>query len=149
MSQFPKVLGQINDFQNWYPVKANVYTKYFQETRSKYMSEQIEVLKNAYKIEESSKKDALLAIVADKYCRIIIDATKDKPKSAMELAYETKIPISTIYRRLQTLHDSSLLHTSGMISEDGKKLFLYKSKVKGIHSTFEDGNVDIKLILNR
>ena len=113
------------------------------------MSEQIEVLKNTYKIEESSKKDALLAIVADKYCRIIIDATKDKPKSAMELAYETKIPISTIYRRLQTLHDSSLLHTSGMISEDGKKLFLYKSKVKGIHSTFEDGNVDIKLILNR
>ena len=113
------------------------------------MNKQVEILENKYRIEEPAKKDALLSIVADKYCRAIIEATKDKPKSAMELSYETGIPISTIYRRLQTLHDNNIFHTSGMISEDGKKLFLYKSKIKGIHGIFEDGHTDVRLIFNQ
>ena len=113
------------------------------------MSKQIEILKTICKIDEPSKKDALLSIIADKYCRTIIHVTKDKPKSAIEITNETKIPISTIYRRLQTLHDNNLLRTSGMITEDGKKLFLYKSKIKRITSTFENGCTDVKLIFNQ
>lgn len=112
------------------------------------MSKQIEILQNMCKIEESSKKDALLSIMADEYCRTIIHVTTDKPKSAIEITNETKIPISTVYRRLQTLHDNKLLRTSGMINEDGKKLFLYKSKIKGISSTFENGQTDVKLTFN-
>ena len=112
------------------------------------MSKQIETLENLYKIEEESKKDVLLSIMADKYCRKIIDATKNKPKSAVELNTETKIPISTIYRRLQILHDNKLVHTSGMITGEGKKLFLYKSRIQGIVSTFENGQINVKLILN-
>ena len=113
------------------------------------MSKQVEILKNTYKIEESTKKDVLLYIIADKYCRAIMNAIKDKPKSATELTYETEIPISTVYRRLQTLHDNNLLHTSGMINEDGKKLFLYKSRVNRIYSTFENGHIDVKLIFKQ
>ena len=113
------------------------------------MSKQVNVLKNSYKIEEPIKKDSLLSIMADRYCRTIINATKDKPKSAIELTNETKIPISTIYRRLQTLHDNKLLYTSGMISDDGKKLFLYKSKVRGIAASFEDGQIELELIFNQ
>ena len=112
------------------------------------MSKQIEILKNMCKIEEPPKKNALLSIMADEYCRTIIHVTKDKPKSAIEITNETKIPISTVYRRLQTLHDNNLLRTSGMINEDGKKLFLYKSKIKGIVSTFENGHTDVKLTFN-
>jgi predicted transcriptional regulator len=56
----------------------------------------------------------------------------DKPKSAMELSSDKKIPISTVYRRLQTLYDAKLLAISGSINEDGKKYFLYKSRVKSI-----------------
>ncbi len=113
------------------------------------MNKQTEILKNTYKIEDTPKKDSLLSIMADKYCRTIIYVTKDKPKSAIEITNETKIPISTIYRRLQTLHDNNILRTSGMITEDGKKLFLYKSKIRGIISVFENGHTDIKLIFNQ
>ena len=127
----------------------SVLTKYFQVKHYGIMSKQIETLEKIYKIEESSKNDTLLSILADRYCRAIIDATKDKPKSAVELNNETKIPISTIYRRLQMLHDNKLVHTSGMITGEGKKLFLYKSKIQGIVSIFENGQIDIKLILNR
>ena len=41
----------------------------------------------------------------------------------MEIAADTKIPISTVYRRLQTLHDNKFMAISGMISDDGKKFF--------------------------
>ena len=113
------------------------------------MNKQVEILEKPRSGEDSSKNDTLISIMADKYCRAIIHATKDKPKSAVELTNETKIPISTVYRRLQILHDNKLVRTSGMITREGKKLFLYKSKVSGIISIFENGQTDVQLILNQ
>lgn len=99
------------------------------------------------KVDEENK-DAILEIISDKYCRAILDTTMDKPKSAMEISAESKIPISTVYRRLQTLHDTKLLGISGSISDDGKKYFLYRSKVKAISSSFKGGFVEIEVIPN-
>ena len=100
------------------------------------------------KIEEDSKKDAILEVMADKYCRTILENTMEKPKSAMEISAETKIPISTVYRRLQTLHDNKLLGISGSISDDGKKYFLYKSKVKCIQTLFNGSHIEIEIVPN-
>ena len=100
------------------------------------------------KIEEDSKKDAILGVISDRYCRSIIENTMEKPKSAMEISAETKIPISTVYRRLQTLHDNKLLGISGSISDDGKKYFLYKSKVKSIATSFNGSNIEIEIVPN-
>lgn len=100
------------------------------------------------KIEEDAKKDAILEIISDKYCRAILDTTMDTPKSAMEISAESKIPISTVYRRLQTLHDNKLLGISGSISDDGKKYFLYRSKVKAISSSYKSGFVEIEIVPN-
>jgi hypothetical protein len=47
------------------------------------------------------------------------------------------------------LHDNKLLFTSGSISDEGKKFFLYKSKVKGIQSRFDDGKIEVEIILNK
>lgn len=108
----------------------------------------MQAMQQTFKIEETEKQDDLLEILSDKYCRAIIESIMDKPKSVIEITDETKIPMSTVYRRVQTLHDSKLLATSGTITEDGKRLFLYKSKVKGIQSVFNDGKVEVELILN-
>ena len=108
----------------------------------------MQALQSTYKIEEDVKNDALLSIVSDKYCRSILEAIMDMPKSAIEIASEKKIPISTVYRRIQTLHDNKLVQTSGTITDEGKRLFLYKSKIKGIKSKFESGKMDVELILN-
>jgi len=72
----------------------------------------------------------------------------DKPKSAMEISAESKIPISTVYRRLQSLHDNKLLGISGTISDDGKKYFLYRSRIKSISSLFIGGFVEIEVVPN-
>lgn len=108
----------------------------------------MQILQPAFRIEETERKDGMLEVVSDKYCRTILKSTMHKPKSAMEISADDKIPISTVYRRIQMLHDNKLLLTSGTISEDGKKLFLYKSKIKGIKSKFNDGQIEVKLILN-
>ena len=84
------------------------------------------------KITDDERKQVILEVLADKYCKHILHSTMEKPKSAMELSGDKKIPISTVYRRLQTLYDAKLLAISGSINEDGKKYFLYKSKVKSI-----------------
>ena len=109
----------------------------------------MQILQPAFRIEETEKKDSLLEIISDKYCRTILESTMYKPKSVMEITAETKIPISTVYRRIQTLYDNKLLRTSGTITNDGKRLFLYKSKIKGIQSNFCNGQVEVEVILNK
>ena len=100
------------------------------------------------KIEEVERKDRLLEIVSDKYCRAILESIMDIPKSVIEIMAETKIPMSTTYRRIQMLHDNKLVVTSGMITNEGKRLFLYKSKIKGIQSRFSDGKTEVELVIN-
>ncbi len=100
------------------------------------------------KIEDEERKSAILEMVSDKYCRTILETTMQTPKSAMEIATEAKIPISTVYRRLQNLHDSKLLGISGQISDDGKNFFLYKSKVKAIATSFDGNQIEIEIVPN-
>lgn len=97
---------------------------------------------------EDEKKDTLLEIMSDKYCRAIIESTMNAPKAAIEISAETKIPISTVYRRLQALHDNKLLGISGSITAEGKKHFLYKSKVKAMTSRFNGGNLEVEIVPN-
>ena len=108
----------------------------------------MQTLQHAFKIEEIEKKESLLEILSDKYCRAIIESITYKSKSVIEISAETKIPMSTVYRRIQSLYDNKLIKTSGIITDDGKKLFLYKSKVKGIQSVYNDGKTEVELILN-
>lgn len=99
------------------------------------------------KIEEG-KKDSILEMISDRYCRAILESTMDAPKSAIEVSAECKIPISTVYRRLQSLYDNRLLAISGAITTEGKKHFLYKSKVRTIISKFNGVDVDVEIVPN-
>jgi predicted transcriptional regulator len=108
----------------------------------------MQVLQQGKQVQEEVTKDVVLGILADKYSRAILDATMDSPKSAIDLSAECKIPISTAYRRVQELHDNKLLGISGSINEDGKKYFLYKSKIKSIMACFNGGLLEIEIVPN-
>jgi predicted transcriptional regulator len=86
--------------------------------------------------------------MSDKYCRAIIDSTMTVPKAAIEISADCNIPISTVYRRLQILYDNKLLGISGAITTEGKKHFLYKSRIKAITSKFNGGNVEVEVVPN-
>jgi predicted transcriptional regulator len=104
---------------------------------------------NQLKIEESESKESFLEVLSDKYCRFILEAIMDTPKSAIEVSREKSIPLSTVYRRIQLLHDSKMIQTSGVITEEGKRLFLYKSKIKEINTCFHDGKIDVNIVFNK
>lgn len=106
------------------------------------------MLQHIYKIEDDSKKDSLLGIIADKNCRIILDNIKNKKKSVMEIAKDTGICISTIYRKIQVLEDNKLLRISGSFSEDGQKSFFYKNRIKSIHVMYNEGITKVEIIYN-
>ena len=97
-------------------------------------------------LENETLTDKILGVLSDSYSRNILAATIEKPKAASTLTGETGIPISTIYRRLQNLLDVKLLKVSGTIRKEGKKYFLYQSKIKEIHSVIQGSNVEIKLV---
>ncbi len=101
------------------------------------------------KIEEPERKENFLEILSDKYCRSILEAIMDTPKSAIEVSREKIIPLSTVYRRIQQLHDSKMIRTSGVITEEGKRLFLYKSKIKEVNTRFSDGKLDVEVVFTK
>ena len=103
---------------------------------------------NQLKIEEPERKESFLEILSDKYCRSILESIMDAPKSAIEVSREKMIPLSTVYRRIQQLHDSKMIRTSGVITDEGKRLFLYKSKIKEVNTSFHDGNIDVDVVFN-
>ena len=108
----------------------------------------MQVLLQGKPVQEETTKDVLLRILADKYSRAILESTMDSPKSAIEISAECKIPISTAYRRVQGLHDQKLLGISGSINDDGKKYFLYKSKVKSIMTCFNGSTIEVEIVPN-
>jgi len=108
----------------------------------------MQVLLQGKPVQEQTTKDVLLEILADKYSRAILESTIDMPKSALDLSKDCGIPISTAYRRVQRLHSHKLLGISGSINEDGKKYFLYKSKIKCIVTCFNNGTLEVEIIPN-
>ena len=95
----------------------------------------------------SQKNLMMLNTLGDLYCMTILETVQEIPKPAIEINAETRIPISTVYRRIQTLHDFGFLKVSGSISKDGKKYFLYKNKVKSIEAKF-DGKLTVEVKLD-
>ncbi len=108
----------------------------------------MQVLLQGRQVGEETAKDFLIGIQADKYCRAILESARECPKSAKQLSQECNIPISTAYRRVQELHDHKLLSISGVINEDGKKYFLYKSKISGILVCYNRGLIEVEVVPN-
>jgi len=99
-------------------------------------------------IYDEQRKSKILEMISDEYCRKILSITMKEHKSVNEISKETKIPISTTYRRVQRLHNEKLMRISGIINEDGKKSFLYKSKIKSIYAFFNGDFIEIEIIPN-
>jgi predicted transcriptional regulator len=107
----------------------------------------VQELIQTQEISDDVRKQIILESIADKYSEQILKNTIEKPKSAMMISEEEKIPLSTVYRKLQRLYDGKLLAISGSINRDGKKYFLYMSKIKEvtIHCNLEQTTIECVL----
>jgi hypothetical protein len=93
-------------------------------------------------------QDALLAILADRHCRNIIKTTIDSPKSAKELSYIHGVSLNTTYRRIHALWNKRVLRISGVINDNGKKVFVYQSRIRGINIRFANRSLEIDIVPN-
>ena len=100
------------------------------------------------KIEDEKRKQVILETLADQYSQDILQTIMDKPKSVMDITAETRIPVSTVYRRIQLLHDNKIVSISGTISDDGKKYFLYKSKIRSVSIISDCYSTKIEIVPN-
>ncbi len=100
------------------------------------------------KIEDEKRKQVILETLADQYSQDILQTIMDKPKSVMDITAETRIPVSTVYRRIQLLHDNKIVSISGTISDDGKKYFLYRSKIRSISIISDCYSTKIEIVPN-
>ena len=105
-------------------------------------------LENGTFLDNETQKNELLNVLADDYSRNILNRIIEIPKSGVQLSNETGIPASTVYRKLSRMADLKLMKITGIISPEGKKIFLYQSRVKSVYAKFEGGFIDMEIILN-
>jgi len=100
-------------------------------------------------VSDEPSKQRILAAMADEYSRKILTATIQDPISALELSKKYEIPITTVYRRIDELVEAGLLAAvkSGRTT-DGKWYDLYRSLLRRIDVSFENGDVRIEIIVN-
>lgn len=64
--------------------------------------------------------------------RHILFATMKQPKSIQDISSEQKIPLSSVYKRIASLKECSLIHEKTDFSENGYITRYYQSKIKDI-----------------
>ena len=71
--------------------------------------------------------------------RSVLFSVKNESKDATQIADELKISLSTVYKTLSTLEDLTLAEIDRyVISSEGKKIKLYRSRIGKVEITLDD-----------
>ena len=97
---------------------------------------------------DSEQQQMILKLLLDNRIQILNELMQNEPKTAIELSHESKINLNAVYRVLHKLDDGNFLKISFNITPNGKKSYLYKSKLESINARYHKGNLDISLNLN-
>lgn len=91
----------------------------------------------------------LLKVVGDEYARAILLSIINEPKSAIDIAREKKIPISSIYRKIHWLENARLIKVKGfVITGDGKKYHRYQSRINTIQVSLMGNAIQVEFTNN-
>ena len=98
---------------------------------------------------DSNLRKAILKALSDEYSRTIMNKTIEKPKSVVDLVKECDIPMTTAYIRVHELEENKILKVAGsIVTDDGKKYFLYQNRLKSIYVVFGLEELDIQIVEN-
>ncbi len=81
--------------------------------------------------------------------RSVLFSIKNESKDATKIAEELKISLSTVYKTLSTLEELALAEIDKfIISSEGKKIKLYRSRIGKVEITLEDLEPSLNLYSN-
>jgi len=103
------------------------------------------MVRDPFADEEVPDLQELLGALEDPDCRTIVRRL-DEPMTASELSDECDIPLSTIYRKLDTMSDATLLDELTEVRSDGHHTTRYDVAFDEIRILLEeDRSLDIEL----
>jgi hypothetical protein len=95
---------------------------------------------------EKQESVSILKELFDGFSYKILLSTLDEPKSVFQICEENDVPISSTYKKIRKLKESGLLFIDKIvISERGKKIVFYRSKVRSIELTLDKQQVTLQL----
>ncbi|ELZ28036.1 IclR-like transcriptional regulator [Halogeometricum pallidum JCM 14848] len=83
-------------------------------------------------VSDASEVESFFDVLDDGDCRAILRATSEEALSAGELSEECDIPLSTTYRKLESLTEAGLLEESLRLRRSGKHTSEYRRRVDDI-----------------
>jgi predicted methyltransferase len=84
----------------------------------------------------------ILREFADRITYRIIVSIIHSPKSATQICTENKLPLSSTYKRIRKLYDGGLIIVERInIDSKGKKVVLYRSKIKSLEFNLKEDNI--------
>lgn len=85
-------------------------------------------------------------LLTEEYSAKILLATMGKAKSAFELSEKLGIPIAACYRKINLLEGAGLIYCDERkLTRAGKRINLYKARVKNAQITFEKNKIKAKI----
>ena len=100
-------------------------------------------------IKNEKQKAAIANALIDKYSRKILNSTMENSKSVMDIMREQEIPMTSAYRRIKSLQDNKLIKIEkSVVTDDGKRYYLYRSTLKSVVINYIDGNLYVDITLN-
>ncbi|GKS67625.1 hypothetical protein YTPLAS73_11720 [Nitrosarchaeum sp.] len=98
---------------------------------------------------DSNLRKAILKALSDEYSRAIMNYTIEQPRSVVEIVKDCDIPMTTAYRRVNELEENKILKVTGsVVTDDGKKYFLYQNRLKSIYVIFGLEALDVQIVEN-
>lgn len=77
---------------------------------------------------------SICEVLGDKVSYAVLLSVMKSPKSASEISIESNLPISSTYKALKKLQRADLIKAS-LVEQDGRRLSVYRSKIKMIKLT--------------
>ena len=100
-------------------------------------------------IKDEKHKTAIANALIDEYSRKILNSTMENSKSVMDIMREQEIPMTSAYRRIKLLLDNKLIKVEkSLLTDDGKRYYLYRSAIKSVIINYIDGNLFLDITPN-
>ncbi|WP_135304604.1 winged helix-turn-helix domain-containing protein [Haloarcula amylovorans] len=97
------------------------------------------MVRNPFGDDDSPELTTVLDALDDEDCRDIVSVL-DEPMTASEIADESGVPLSTTYRKLELLTDSSLLYEGVEVRPDGQHASRYDIDFEEVVILLDDHN---------
>jgi DNA-binding transcriptional ArsR family regulator len=86
--------------------------------------------------------DSVFEVLGDESTRRVFSLL-DTPQSAQEIADDSGIPLSTVYRALDRLEEASLAERRIVIRDDGNRVFRFVRRIDQFTVAAEDGEFEL------